>query len=1052
MTILPVSVLGYIRVMLQRLIAGIIFLLLPWGICHVAFAQSQSRYIIQSSRLTVEDGLITNAALCGLQDSRGFIWIGTTEGLQRYDGKLFRLFNKGKGGLQENKVSCMAEDPDGKLWLLYNSSEDRLSRAGRLTDIMDLKSYATKSLEQRFGKFLPFPQEDLKWLCTDDQRNLFLITADDAVWWYRGHGQFKLLLKGNLGLEFYPHSSVHQAHGGSVWLSSHEFIVRLDTSGHFTRLSFPAASVSNVFQILPNGSCFAFALKELPHLAWKGVPRIYRADADGRITPSALHFLSPVAHPTANAYLLEYRADVRSRNVIIHNPRIGLKLITDSESILLIDTATLAAEPPLSPYAYFTDRSGGHWLCSPLGVFRFRIYPNYFSNCLTRAQLPAATAVTNQARGIWADVSGQVYIARDGLYRLTDSNHALKRLTQSPTFVVQGERDTLWFSNDQYLMRMSLKSERQQRIRSNLKPGQITWSLHRSRSGRLYVGGDRFIGFIQADSIVLLAPGTNRRLDGTCYQFLEDRNGVLWAVTDDGLFAIHESRYEPYSVAAKPLPSTRLHYIYDDGNDWWICTAGDGLVRWNHKSGAVRRYSIDDGLPSNVLYGCLPDRAGLFWISSNNGLIRFNPRTGGIRTFTKKDGLPDNEFNRISFHKAADERLYFGGLNGVTAFYPEAIPYNAGNQLDAPLQVTGIQQFNARQGKLLDKSADFANTGSILLEPDERFLELSVRLLDYTPGPHRYDYRIEGLDSVWRSSEDGIIRLEHTPYGSYTLHVRGKNTAWSSQELRIPLRVLTPFYRRLPFIIGAIIAFLLTLLVAIRARVRILHQVNKRLERTIAQRTNELRQSLAQKDVLMKEIHHRVKNNLQVISALQQMQAARSTDPQVKEALEEAQNRVLSIAFIHHNLYQREDLTSVELQSFVHELAGHILDVCTTPGKRINLTQDVADVTLDIDTAVPLGLIINELFTNSCKHAFNGRDEGHITISLHAKGQGSYVLEYEDDGPGLKPEIDFQKADSLGLMLINQLTLQLDGSIIYTHDIKSRFILAFQDFESRNKD
>ena len=235
--------------------------------------------------------------------------------------------------------------------------------------------------------------------------------------------------------------------------------------------------------------------------------------------------------------------------------------------------------------------------------------------------------------------------------------------------------------------------------------------------------------------------------------------------------------------------------------------------------------------------------------------------------------------------------------------------------------------------------------------------------------------------------------------------------------------------------------------------VRSIRKEKEELEYIMEQRTGELADILHEKDLLMKEIHHRVKNNLQMISALQQMQASRSQDAGVRAALADSQNRVLSIAFIHQNLYQHNDLKGVEMQSFVRELSGHILAVCTDHEQYIHIGHDIAPLTLDIDTAVPLGLIVNELLTNSCKHAFCDRNEGRIFIRLvMSAAPGNYLLEYRDDGPGLNAALDLSKADSLGLKLISQLAEQLDGTLQYQQAPLNRFVLTFKDFETRSAD
>ena len=1013
-------------------------------------AQPGDRYIIRATRLTTEDGLISNAALCGLQDTRGFIWIGSAEGLQRYDGKRFTLFNSDRNSLQSSKVGHMAEDKDGHLWLLYGSSEERLQRAGRRTDLMDLYSYQVKTLQQSFSHSLPFPPDDLKWLFSDEQRNLFLITGSNDVWWYKGKGVFSKLLEGSNKYVFFPHNSLYHAYAGDIWLSADSSIIHLDTSGHFREAKYPGWPDLNVLHILPNGDCMAMARRELLGLS-NEQPRFAYVHRSGMVRDTALHLFPETGHTKSGDYLLEYHADIKSRNVICHNPDIGLQLLTDTGTILLLDTAALAQEPPLSPYAYFTDRSGEHWLCSSLGVYRFHVSPTRFTNYLTRRQLTAATSVGNQARGIWTDGDDK-YIARDGLFRISDSGKHLARITPIHPILVQGDSSYIWYSawfgSAEGLYRIRRKGGVTEELAFDGNQKKQLWGLYRSKTGIMYTGGEHFLGYINGNKVMPLKPCGNEVMNGTCYQFTEDK-GQLFAVTDDGLYEITGSCYKPVRMTT---PGKRFYHLFQDRNDiWWFCTGGDGLIRWDKSKNVSRQFTVKDGLPSNVLYALLEDENGLFWISSGNGLIRFNPATSAIKTFTRRDGLPDNEFNRGSFFKANDGRFYFGGINGVTAFDPAELPEQQQDVFDGPLQVVSLQSYNAAKSRMMDMMTSLNSNRSIILTPDDKFITLEVALLDYAPGTHRYEYRLEGLSNDWIASGDGNIRLDNLPYGHYILHIRGQNGAgaWSINELNIPLRVNAPFYKKIGFLLGAALLLIALLWLGVRWRLQLLKRANRRLEDVVGTRTRELRESLAQKDVLMKEIHHRVKNNLQVISALQQMQSTRSKDPQVKAALEDSQNRVLSIAFIHQNLYQHDDLKGVEMQSFVSELTTHILEVYITRDKRIQVTQDIAPLTLDIDTAVPIGLLINELLTNSCKHAFIGKDKGCIHISLHRDNNGGYILQYEDDGPGLQDDIDFVQAESLGLKLIVQLAAQLDGTLDYAG---SRFVLLFRDFESRSKD
>jgi two-component sensor histidine kinase len=208
---------------------------------------------------------------------------------------------------------------------------------------------------------------------------------------------------------------------------------------------------------------------------------------------------------------------------------------------------------------------------------------------------------------------------------------------------------------------------------------------------------------------------------------------------------------------------------------------------------------------------------------------------------------------------------------------------------------------------------------------------------------------------------------------------------------------------------------------------------NRRKARTIRLQADELidqkrtiQQTLEDKKVLLKEIHHRVKNNLQVISALLQLQGKRTEDPHVKEALVESQNRVMSMAFIHYNLYQHDDINGVEMKSFLAELVGHLRSIYTNSAMSVSIDQEVGVDILDLETAIPLALIINELLTNSYKYAFTGRENGEITLMIRQHDEmDSYYFEYRDSGIGLNFDANKEKGKTLGLTLIHDLCRQL---------------------------
>ncbi len=189
----------------------------------------------------------------------------------------------------------------------------------------------------------------------------------------------------------------------------------------------------------------------------------------------------------------------------------------------------------------------------------------------------------------------------------------------------------------------------------------------------------------------------------------------------------------------------------------------------------------------------------------------------------------------------------------------------------------------------------------------------------------------------------------------------------------------------------------------------------------------DLSASLKEKEILLKEIHHRVKNNMQVISSLLSLQSKTISDSQTQEIFDESRNRIRSMALIHEKLYQSKDLFNIDFHSYVTDLVNNLMISYGLRGKHIDTRIDIENISFDINSAISLGLVINELASNAYKHAFKGRNSGEILVSIH-RHNGGYELIVKDDGVGL-PEGEYRKSDSLGLQLVETLIEQLDGTL-----------------------
>jgi len=209
-----------------------------------------------------------------------------------------------------------------------------------------------------------------------------------------------------------------------------------------------------------------------------------------------------------------------------------------------------------------------------------------------------------------------------------------------------------------------------------------------------------------------------------------------------------------------------------------------------------------------------------------------------------------------------------------------------------------------------------------------------------------------------------------------------------------------------------------------------------------AGRIRALQDSVEVKEALLKEVYHRVKNNLQVVSSLLHLQAESTQEPSIKKVLMESSARVKSMALIHEMLYQTENLANIRMDSYIDSLFKYLFAIYAVDSNKVKLTADVDEISMGIDTAIPCGLIIHELVSNALKHAFPENKSGEIKFSFK-KHDNNIILIISDDGAGIPSQIDIKNTSSLGLRLILNLTKQLGGNIELENAKGTTFRLIF---------
>lgn len=326
--------------------------------------------------------------------------------------------------------------------------------------------------------------------------------------------------------------------------------------------------------------------------------------------------------------------------------------------------------------------------------------------------------------------------------------------------------------------------------------------------------------------------------------------------------------------------------------------------------------------------------------------------------------------------------------------------------------------------------ASGANSGNVKLKTSEILADLYAKL-------NRHKDAYEFSQTAKAISEEINNKARTDAIAKMTTEFDTERIEAQNDLLKETQRAQTAQIRQQNFVVySALVGAILMLIIATiiyRSRFK-LKKANQAVEKT-----------LSEKELLLKEIHHRVKNNLQVISSLLDLQSRGIEDEEALATFMEGQNRVKAMGLIHQKLYQNDDLATIDFGEYVGQLMKE-LAALYPEAKGVKTRIDAQEATrFDIDTAVPLGLILNELISNAYKYAFTGAEKGELTVSVESVGEGKHRLTVTDSGAGLPEGFDLSKAKSLGLRLVRRLAKQLYGSVTYSHVEGAEFVINFTE-------
>jgi ligand-binding sensor domain-containing protein/signal transduction histidine kinase len=743
----------------------------------------------------VENGLSNNAVICSVQDKNGFMWFGTKDGLNRFDGYSFKVFRydpNEKGTIGSNFIHCIYNDPDGKLWV---GTERGL--------------YKYEESTESFKLISPTARGHIRKIIMDKAGNLWFI-SEFTLYKYN---EKTAKLEEYSQNRYFEATSLCTTPDGTLWIST--------SNGQLKKYN-PTKNSFTSFDVFHRSK----------PVVSQWIEKIYTANNSIFIGTSNQG--AKIFDPQTSAYkdILTYNPDKTAIFVrdFVQTTHDELWIATESGIFIYNLTSGKAYNiqkkynDPFSVsdnavYTFCKDKEDGVWIGTYFGGINY--YRKQFTTFNKYFPMPGENSISgNVVREIREDKYGNLWIGTEdaGLNKLDPvtgkfvhfqpkGNKESISYTNIHGLLITGNE--LWIGTFEHgLDVMNIQTEKVVR-HYQMGPGprslksNFIYTVYQTKDGEIMLGTTRG-AFLYNRSTDDFTPLYNMPINNWYSSLLKDSKGVIWAGTyGNGVNFYNTATNENgnYKYIAKDtnsLSSDRVNAIFEASDkSLWFATE-NGLCLFDRPKNRFKRYSTQNGLPSNFILSVLEDDQKNLWVSTSKGLVCFNPQNGSFKTFTRVNGLLSDQFNFNSAYKDRNGRMYFGSGRGMISFQPAQFDRN---QYMPPVYITGFQLNNkeltiAQKGSPLEKSITYTN--KIALEYNQSTFSIDFAALSFTaPEMTEYAYKMEGLDKSWTYLKKNrkVYFTELAP-GTYSFKVKATNNsgAWNNQETKLVIQILPPWW------------------------------------------------------------------------------------------------------------------------------------------------------------------------------------------------------------------------------------------------------------------
>ena len=997
----------------------------------------------------VENGLSNNATICSLQDTKGFLWFGTKDGLNRFDGYTFKIFRHSpadSGSIGSNFIHYLYEDALGIVWV------------GTVNGL-----YKYNHITESFSLLKAGGYESIRDIKMDKNHNLWFIHGFTLCRWNEKN---KTLVNFDIS-RYFDATSISIGPDESIWVST--------TLGLLKKFH-PESNSFDTYDVFLHSD----------NTVSKWIEKIY-AITGGKLLVGTSNQGVKLFDFTSNTYkdILTYNANktpIFTRN-FIQTTADECWIATESGIYIynLIDGKIINLQKKYNDpysvsdnavYCFVKDKEGGIWAGTYFGGVNY--YPK--PHTAFKKQFPKAgenSLSGNVVREIHEDKFGNLWVGTEdaGLNKYDTTTKQFthyqpsgnkKSVSSTNIHGMLVNEDELWIGTfENGLDVLNIKSNEVTRHygvgtgEHSLKSNFI-YTISKTADGEIMLGttqGAYFFNRKTNDFSLLPGMGLYTWYTG----ILKDQNGTVWATTFGNGVVYHnlgtgKGGNFRYDVANKnSLSSDRVNSIFQDyKKTLWFATEG-GLCRLLDNKKTFKRYTTENGFPSNFILSMLEDAHHLLWISTSKGLVCFNPDTEQIVTYTLINGILNDQFNYNSAFKDQQGKMYFGSVKGMISFDPYDFVKDT---FVPPVYITGFQIFNneqsiAKNGSPLTKS--IINTSSMVLSYKQSTFSIDFASLSYTsPEMSEYAYKMEGLDNDWiYLKTNRKVYFTDLSAGNYTFKVKAANSSgiWNTGETNLNIRVLPPWwFSSWAYLLYSMLGILLLFLIA--------HSYHKRAEEK-NKRTIQLLESTKEKEIFEAKIEfftnvaHEIRTPLTLIKGPLEKVIRYTTDlPVIKESLkimERNTNRLIDLSNQLLDFRQTEikgfslhcvptDITGILEETFLN---FRPLAEQSNLSFRIKLPAERIWASVDVEAFTK---ILTNLFSNAIKYAGSkvavnllplNADAKHFVIEIKNDG---YLIPYDLKEKIFEPffrlkETEKQKGTGIGLALSRSLTQLHNGTL-----------------------